>query len=85
MGHGGCEQQGSNKKGGDAVRDADDATYDGWKCFVCEHTGALIVDKDHSGQLAIERCDECGRFKSDNDAVLFVWGGFIEHMKEMRP
>lgn len=31
-----------------------------------------MVDLDSTGKLAIQRCDECKRFVSDNAAVLYV-------------
>lgn len=38
-------------------------------CEACGDRGYLLVDKDHSGHLEIQRCDTCGKFNSDNRAT----------------
>jgi hypothetical protein len=38
-------------------------------CLACQDTGWLLVDIDNEGHFAIQRCDACGRYESDNEAV----------------
>jgi len=38
-------------------------------CKACKGKGYLLVDVDSTGKLAIERCDACDHFTSDNAAV----------------
>ena len=47
------------------------------KCEACKGEGVLLVDKDHSGKLEIQRCDTCDKFASDNDAVEYVWRCYL--------
>jgi hypothetical protein len=42
-------------------------------CPACDSRGYLLVDTDSTGRLAIQRCDGCFRFNSDNDAVKHVF------------
>ena len=38
-------------------------------CPACGGLGWLLVDIDNEGYFAIQRCDACGRYESDNEAV----------------
>jgi hypothetical protein len=49
------------------------------ECVPCDGHGVILACCGKWGDLAIQRCDACGLYKDDNEALMAVFNGYVFH------
>lgn len=47
-------------------------------CEVCDGRGYLLIDRDRSGHLEIQRCGSCDKYRSDSEATEACYNHALE-------